>query len=156
MSKKEEKITVTVLRPTFLRGEPLEVGKSKTLDKADALDLIAAGKAKEVGKVTEADKESIEKLEAKLKLGEKLKKDIKPSEIALIPSVKRKAGSSEADTKALAEQKAAEARVKAIAEKLMKHTKPELQAMLDEKEIAYEGDANKDALVALLVSAEEK
>lgn len=161
--KNEDTLTITVLRPTFLKGAPLEVGKNITLAKKEALDLIGASKAKLADAVTAEDKAQMKALEEQLKAGKKAKKEKHPSEIAFVPSVDtgrdvvpaagKKVASSEDETKALADKKAADAKAKADAEaKLTRLANAELQEILEQAGVEYEPGAVKATLVELVIS----
>lgn len=164
MTKEPEKtLSITVLRPTFLSGKPLEVGKNLTLPRKDALDLIGANKAKLAESVTSEDKAQLKALEEHLKAGKKAKKDKHASEIAVVPNVDsgrdvkvvttKKVASSELETKELVAKKATDAKAAADAEaKLGKLTNPELQAKLDDAGVEYDANAVKADLVALCVA----
>lgn len=125
VKEEEKKLKIIVLRPTFIKGVPLEVGKTKTLPKKDALDLIAANKARELDKITDQEKAEMELLEARLKMGKDAKKEMPPAQIARVPDtntgreitpIKAKSknqGKDAAEAKELEEKKAAQSKAKA-------------------------------------------
>jgi hypothetical protein len=78
-AKKEKDLDITVIRPTFLGGEPLKAGEKKTLPRKDALELIGSQKAKLTADITADDKDNINDLHAMQKIKTDRKQSLDPN-----------------------------------------------------------------------------
>ncbi len=138
VSTPNKTMTVIILRSTFLKGKPLEVGKQIVLPRDEAVQLIGAQKAKEVISITAEQKVLLTQEEQRLKEGTMAKPSNHPTIV---------------ESKMLKDKAETKARMEAIQDKLVKdNSKDELQQKLKTNNITFESDANKSTLATLLTA----
>lgn len=153
MSKKQAKeVKVVIMRPTFCKGDPLEVGKTVSVGVDDGKALVTSGKAVYEADITAEDKTAIQEEEARLKAHEEKKAKASPDELAVTGKAAvqnaKKAGEKKPEDNGNGGDDPKEAAIKKLVDD---HKAKELHAILDDLGVKYETDANKAALAALIV-----
>lgn len=145
MSDKEQ-LRVSILRNTFLKGKPLEVGKTVTLNKDDANDLIGAGKAVIADKITAEQKKQMQAEEAYLKRkgsSEKKNPKLSKSDTDPVPSANGGSDDDELDDEVYTH------------EELADKTNAELAEIAEAYDIAVKSSFKKDDFIEAILAVQE-